>query len=160
MSAVFFSFHYARDNARVQQVMNMGAIEGHNIVSGQKWEDVKRGGSAGIERWIATQMNGKSAVVVLVGRETASRDWVLYEIQKAWNDRIPLLGINIHGLRDLDRRTDAPGANPFARVKDGLGRPLSSKIAVHDPVGTNSQAKYNYIKNNINGWIRSGVRRA
>lgn len=159
MSAAYFSFHYDRDYARVQQVLNMGAVEGQAIVPGQRWEEVKRGGSTSIQNWIASQMRGKSAVVVLIGRETASREWVLYEIQKAWNDRIPLLGIHIHGLKDLNSRTDSVGANPFAQVKDAMGSPLSNRVPVHNPTGFNSQATYNHIKENIAMWVRNGVRR-
>ena len=92
VSIDFASFHYDRDYARVQQVLNMGAIEGQTIVSSQKWEEVKRNGKAAVEKWIDDQMKGKSAVVVLVGAETASREWVNYEIRKAWNSYKPIVG--------------------------------------------------------------------
>ncbi len=65
--SVFFSFHYARDAWRVQQVVKMGALEGQPILNPQKWEEVKRRGDQAIKTWIAEQMKYKSAVVVLVG---------------------------------------------------------------------------------------------
>jgi hypothetical protein len=71
--SVFFSFHYDRDAWRVQQIINMGALEEQTILSAQEWEEVKRRGKAAIEKWIADQMAYKSAVVVLVGRYTADR---------------------------------------------------------------------------------------
>jgi hypothetical protein len=46
------------------------------------WEEVKRKGSASIEKWIDDQMHGKTCVVVLVGAETANRPWVIHEISK------------------------------------------------------------------------------
>jgi hypothetical protein len=39
---VFFSFYYKDDSSRIQQVLQMGAVEGQRILSGQKWEEVKR----------------------------------------------------------------------------------------------------------------------
>jgi hypothetical protein len=65
--AVFYSFHYARDAWRVQQITNMGAVEGQPILNAQQWEEVKRQGEKAIQNWIARQMKYKSAVVVLVG---------------------------------------------------------------------------------------------
>ena len=84
--AVFYSFHYSRDAWRVQQVVNMGALEGQPILNSQEWESIKRQGDRAIEKWIADKMKHKEAVV-LVGSETASRRWVKYEITKAWNDK-------------------------------------------------------------------------
>ncbi len=68
--SVFFSFHYSRDAWRVQQVANMGALEGQPILNAQEWEEVKRQGDASIKKWIADQMAYKSALVVLIGDRT------------------------------------------------------------------------------------------
>lgn len=151
--STFVSFHYERDHARVQQVLNMGAIEGQKILDSQDWEAVRRKGRAGIEKWIDDQMSGKDAVVVLVGKETASREWVDYEIRKAWDGHFPIVGIRIHGLKDLDGKTDSNGANPFANVKLKDGTTLDSHVTLHDPTGTNSQAVYASIKANIDTWV-------
>lgn len=148
----FTSFHYERDHWRIQQVLKMGAIEGQPIMSPQKWEEVKKDGVKAIEKWIADQMKGKSAVVILVGKETASRDWVDYEIRKAWNDKKPLVGIRIHGLKDQDGLTDTQGANPFANITIG-GVTLSSRVSLHAPTGTNSQAIYQNIDANLATWV-------
>lgn len=103
--SVFFSFHYDHDAWRVQQVANIGALEGQPILSSQNWEKVKRRGEAAIKKWIAEQMAYKSAVVVLIGRQTAGRPWVRYEIIEAWNSRKPLVGVRINGLADGNGRT-------------------------------------------------------
>lgn len=73
-------------------------IEGQPVLNAQKWEEVKRQATKAIENWIAAQMKYKTAVVVLVGQQTADRPWVKYEITKAWNDHRPLVGIRIHVL--------------------------------------------------------------
>jgi len=47
--SAFFSFHYDRDAWRVQQVINMGKLEGQPLLSAQKWEEVKRRGDQAIK---------------------------------------------------------------------------------------------------------------
>ena len=101
--SVFYSFHYDRDAWRVQQIIQMGALEGQPILKAQEWEEVKRKGDAAIKKWIADQMAHKSAVVVLIGAQTASRPWVRHEIANAWDNHKPLVGIRIHGLERLHR---------------------------------------------------------
>jgi hypothetical protein len=81
--SIFASFHYGGDADRVQQVLQMGAIAEDSLVTAQEWESVKYRSDTAIKNWIHTQMLRKSAVVVLVGADTASRKWVDYEIRKA-----------------------------------------------------------------------------
>lgn len=149
--SVFYSFHYDRDNWRVQQIMNMGVIEGTTLLNHQDWETVKRGGDQAIKNWIDKQMLYKSAVIVLVGYETAGRPWVQYEIEKAYLDRKPLLGIRINSLKDRDGYTDPEGPDPF----DILGFD-SLSVPLYTPSGYNSTDKYNDIKRNIRSWAQNG----
>jgi hypothetical protein len=158
-TTTFASFHYDRDYWRVQQVLNMGAIEGQQIISPQAWEEVKRKGKAVIEKWIDDQMKGKSAVVVLVGRETASREWVKYEIRKAWNEKRPLVGIRIHGLKNKDGYTDTQGSNPFEGIKTSTGVALSSYVTLHTPTGADSKSIYQNIDDNLATWVRNAYKR-
>ena len=46
---VFFSFHFANDFWRTQQVRNINALEGQALCSANDWEEVKRKGDAAIE---------------------------------------------------------------------------------------------------------------
>lgn len=156
--SAFTSFHFDRDYWRVQMVRNMGAIEGNQIISAQSWEDVKRKGKAAIEKWIDDEMKGKSAVVVLDGKETASRDWVNYEIKKAWDDKRPLVGIRINGLKNKDGYTDTQGSNPFASITAG-GIALSEYVTLHTPSGAHSQAVYGSINDNLATWIANAYKR-
>lgn len=158
--AVFYSFHYARDSSRVQQVLNMGALEGQPILNSQDWEAVKRRGDRAIENWIQKQMAYKEAVVVLVGAETAQRRWVDYEIRYAWNSRKPLVGVRIHGLRGFNRQTDRRGANPFNQVRLKNGRTVGDSVTLHDPAGYASQDVYSSIKNNLKNWVASAYKRS
>jgi hypothetical protein len=52
---VFYSFHFDNDVMRVQQIRQMGLIDGDEPVSKNDWETVKRGGAGAIERWIDEQ---------------------------------------------------------------------------------------------------------
>lgn len=70
---VYWSFYYKDDSSRVQQVVHMGRVEGQRILTGQKWEEVKKGGDDGIKKWIGNEMAGKTCLVVLVGTNTARR---------------------------------------------------------------------------------------
>ena len=81
---VFYSFHYKNDVMRVAQIRNIGAIEGNKPVSENEWEEVKKKGNQAIEKWIDDNMQNRSCVIVLVGEETSNRQWVKYEIEKAW----------------------------------------------------------------------------
>ena len=39
---VFYSFHYKNDVMRVQQIRNIGVIEGNIPVSSNTWEEIER----------------------------------------------------------------------------------------------------------------------
>src|SRR5687768_10763900 len=93
---VFYSFHYDNDVFRVQQIRNMGVVDGNAPVSANEWEQVKRRGDAGVERWIDESLKYKRCVIVLIGAETANRKWVKYEIKRAWELNKGLFGIYIH----------------------------------------------------------------
>lgn len=155
---VFYSFHYQFDNWRVQQVMNMGAIEGQPLLSSQAWEDVAKGGDAAIQKWIDEQMKGKSCNVVLIGSQTAGRKWVEYEFKKAWRDHKGVLGIYIHRLLDRNGKSASKGKNPFDgfTLNDGKVQ-FDSVVPVYDSSGLTSTNVYSTIKNNIESWVEDAI---
>lgn len=157
--SVFFSFHYDRDTWRVQQIIQMGALEGQTILNAQAWEAVKKKGEAAVKRWIQEQMKYKKAVVVLVGAQTAGRPWVRHEIAYAWDNRKPLVGIRIHGLRDRNQRTASAGANPFAQVALEGGGTVGDHVPLYLPSGSDSQAVYTDIKKNLTRWVDNAYTR-
>lgn len=114
---VFYSFHYQRDSWRVQTVRNIGTVEGQPLLNPNKWEDVARGGDPAIKRWIDEQMKGKSCHVVLIGKETAGRRWVNYEIEKAWNSGKGVVGIYIHKLLDHEKKSTQRAPTPSRRSR-------------------------------------------
>lgn len=150
---IFYSFHFDNDVMRVQQIRNMGVLEGNEPVSVNAWEEVKKGKEAGIQKWINDNMHGKSCVVVLVGAETANRPWVKYEIEKAWNEGKGVVGIHIHNLKCPRKGTSTKGANPFAQFTVA-GTPLSSIVKCYDPYLLDT---YGGIKTNLEQWIEEAI---
>jgi hypothetical protein len=151
---VFYSFHYDNDVFRVQQIRNMGAIEGDEPVSKNDWETLQKGGNKAIEKWIEDNMSGKSCVVVLVGEDTYKRPWVKHEITKAWNDGKGLVGIYIHNLKDPKKGTCSQGTNPFEQFGLTNGKKLSDYVKCHNPKSTDA---YNDIKANLAEWVEEAI---
>jgi hypothetical protein len=156
---VFYSFHYIPDSWRVQQIRNIGTIEDNKPCSSNEWEDVKKGGDAAIEKWITDQLNGRSCVIVLIGKETAGRKWITYEIIKGWDEKKGILGIYIHKLLDRDQKLTTKGDNPFDHVKlIGDGKPLSRFIKTYDPPYVTNTKVYGYIAENLDSWIDDAIK--
>lgn len=153
---VFFSFHYKPDSTRASQVRNIGALEGNSPVSDNDWETITRGGDPAIEKWIAAQMKGTSAVVVLVGEKTAGRKWINHEIIKGWNDGKGVVGIHIHNLKDLSGEQCANGDNPFTGICIGDAS-MSRIVKCYNPPHMDSKAAYAYIGDNISDWIEEAI---
>lgn len=160
---VFYSFYFDDDVMRVQQIRNMGVIDGDEPVSPNEWEKIQKK-EGGVKKWIDDNMAQRSCVVVLVGENTASRPWVKYEIEKAWNDKKGLLGIYIHNL-SCPKKTKATGSgtckqgkNPFddfTFTEDpNKGKKLSTVVKCHNPKSSDA---YNDIKNNIGDWIEEAI---
>jgi hypothetical protein len=147
---VFYSFHFDNDVMRVQQIRNIGVIEGNTPVSPSDWEEVKRKGDTAIKNWIDAHMRYRSCVIVLIGSDTANRQWVKYEIEKAWNEGKGLLGIYIHNIKCPRNGTCSQGVNPFEQVSITKGQ----RIKCHNP---NSWDAYNDIKNNIEQWVEDAI---
>ncbi len=151
---VFYSFHFDNDVMRVQQIRNIGSIEGNAPTTPNEWETLKRTGKKAVENWIDQNMKYKRCIIVLIGSDTAGRPWVEHEIIKAWNDGKALLGIYIHNLKCPRNGTCRKGRNPFDLIKFDDGRKLSSVVPCYDP---NSLSAYNDISNNIASWINHAI---
>lgn len=155
---VFFSFHFANDFWRTQQVRNIGALEGQKLYTANEWEEVKQKGDAAIRKWIDDSLVGKSCVVVLVGSETATRPWVLEEVIKGWNAGKGVVAIRINRLLDNHQNTSVAGSNPFDSVtlKNGTVR-LSGYAKLMTPAGNDSKEVYASIQANIESWIEDAI---
>ena len=126
---VFFSFHYERDNQRAGVVRNSWVTkpnrEEAGFVDAADWEKIKGQGEAAIRRWIERQLDGTSVTVVLIGAETASREWVRYEVKRSYEKGNGMLGVYLHNIKDWSGKTDTPGSNTFGELgKDSSGQSI------------------------------------
>lgn len=155
---VFYSFHFTPDSWRASQVRNIGIVEGNQPVSDNDWEDVKKGGNDAIQKWINNQLHGRSCTIVLIGKNTAGRKWIKYEIEKSWNDGKGVVGIYVHNLKNANGEQTSKGNNPFddfTMKRDG--KKMSNIAKVYDPPYSNSTDVYGYIKNNLESWVEEAI---
>ncbi len=149
----FFSFHYERDAWRAGQVRNSNVIaseDEYGFIDGVDWESIKRQGEDAIKRWIKEQLKNTSVTAVLIGKETADREWVHYEIVESWNRGNGLVGIWIHDILDQDRKPEAQGRNPFELFTLPNGRRLSAVCKTYNWVSDDGRA-------NFGKWIEEAV---
>jgi antiphage defense system Thoeris ThsB-like protein len=155
---VFFSFHYDRDNWRVSQVRNSWVTkpdhEASRFLDKAEWQAIERQGRQAIQNWIDSQLKGTSVTVVLIGQETAGREWVGYEVKKSHEDGKGMLGVFIHNLKNKDGHTDTRGQNPFDRYyfdQGGSRKYLSSIYNSYDWANDNGYK-------NLPNWVESAAR--
>jgi hypothetical protein len=156
---VFYSFHYLPDNWRASQIRNIGVVEGNKPASDNEWETVKKGGDKAIQEWIDAQLNGRSCTVVLIGKDTAGRKWIDYEIETSWNNSKGVLGIYVHNLKDSGGSQTTKGKNPFEKfTMKRDNKTLSSIVKAYDPPYSDSKQVYDYISQNLSKWIEEAVK--
>lgn len=153
---VFFSFHYNNDNWRAAQIRNMGKVDSSSTFSDNDWEEVKKKTDKEIEKWIDGQLEKRSCLVVLIGRETASRKWIRYEIKKAYELNKGIVGIYIDKLKDVHGKQDTKGNNPFDNFTIKK-IPMSKYVKCFESNYLLSTNVYNDIKNNIESLIEYGI---
>ncbi len=165
---VFYSFHYQKDYWRVNQIRNIGAIESNLIATANAWEEIKRSGRCAIKKWIDDNLLGKSCLIVLIGEETADRDWVLYEIEAAWNRGMGVLGIYIEDLKDREGNFSKRGKCPFNKFefKEFSFIPFISCVQILDPKEFKAEyistklcgdSSFNIISNNLSNYIEKAI---
>lgn len=99
---VFFAFHYEEDIFRVNQVRHANVVlgvDGAGFYNHSEYEDAQRLGSEAIKRLIQRHLAGTTVTVVLIGKYTAGRPWVRFEIDQSIQQKNGLVGIYIHHLR-------------------------------------------------------------
>lgn len=104
MRRVFFSFHYENDINRSMTVRNSWVTQGKEaagFIDKAAFEQVKRQGKDAVHRWIDQQLEGTSVTVVLIGSETLNRPFVQYEICKSLQRSNAVIGVLIHGIKDM-----------------------------------------------------------
>ncbi len=150
---VFYSFHFDNDVMRVQQIRNMGVLEGVEPVSPNTWEEIKRT-DQGVKDWIDDNLAGKSCLVVLIGSETTNRKWVKYEIKRAWELGKTVVGVYIHRLNCPRNGYGTKGTNPFDQFTFKTNDGKIVKPLVYEPSYSDA---YNDISGNLSTWIENAI---
>lgn len=156
---VFYSFHYENDARRVAQIKNIGVLEGNEPVSPNEWEEVKSNGDGAIKKWIDSNMEYKTCLIVWIGEKTANRKWINYEIKRAWDRGMGVLGVYIHNIKDplLCRNggsgVSKKGKNPFEYVTVDSDK-LSDIVDCYNPDASDA---YSCIEDNISDWIEEAI---
>ncbi|MDO1495482.1 TIR domain-containing protein [Pseudomonas putida] len=150
---VFYSFHFDNDVMRVQQIRNMGVLEGVEPTSPNVWEEIQRT-DQGVKDWIEDNLAGKSCLVVLIGSETADRKWVKYEIKRAWELGKTVVGVYIHRLNCPRNGYDTKGTNPFDQFTFKTNDGKIVKPLVYEPSYNDA---YNDISGNLSMWIENAI---
>lgn len=94
--------------------------------------------------------------MILIGKETADRKYVKYEIQKSAEKGNGFVGIYIHDLENRDKEKDEKGTNPltmFYYEKDG------KKIYLSDIYKSYYWKKDNGYKN-FGKWVENAAKQA
>jgi hypothetical protein len=156
----FFSFHYDRDIWRANVVRNSWVTkdrEAAGFWDASLWEEAKIKGDESIKTMILDGLKNTSVTVVLIGAETANRQWINYEIIESYKCKNGLLGLYIHNIKDIYGHTDTKGNNPFdyLHIEKSLGTKtyLSSLYPCYDYVNDNG-----YL--NLGDWINNAAQQA
>jgi restriction endonuclease S subunit len=156
---VFYSFHYKPDCWRASTIRSIGAIEGNRPAPDNDWETISSSGDEAIKKWISEQMKYRSCTVVLVGNKTADRKWINHEIVKSWNNKMGVVGIYIHGIKNSQGYITEKGDNPFDYISYGdSGKKLSAIVKCYNPAGENSKERYDWISRNISNAVEEAVK--
>ena len=86
------------------------------FVDSADFEEVKKGGDAAIKKWIDKQLEGTSVTVVLIGKDTSSREYIKYELEQSWKKGNGILGIYIHQIKDREGNKGTKGDNSFGPI--------------------------------------------
>jgi hypothetical protein len=112
----FFSFQYERDIFRCNTVRNSWVTQ-DRVAAGfwdnSLWENAKQRGHDAIAKMILEGLYNTSVTVVLIGSETANREWINFEIIESSKRGNGLLGVYIHNIKSINGYTDTKGQNPF-----------------------------------------------
>lgn len=156
---VFFSFHYARDVRRIQQVRQSWVVrpggEAQPFYDAAAFEQAKQR-AGGIAKWIDQQLAGTSVTVVLFGAETYHREWVKHEIKRSHELGKGMLAIDIHRIKDPQHGADVQGLNPlthWAANQSGRSIPFTTLYRTYDWVNDNGYG-------NMPAWIEAAARAA
>lgn len=105
-----FISHHHQDDAEVTKLTNLLNSKGYDIRNSsvrmkpenQRRMDEKRVSDKVIERILRMKISWASTVIVLIGKDTHSRPWVNWEIDKANEQGKRIVGVYVRGGTEAD----------------------------------------------------------
>ena len=97
-------------------------MEGNTPVSSNDWETIKAGGDESVQRWVDKNFKYKQCVIVLDGKETSSRSWVIYGPPRS---AAPDTGTLIPAIALILKATLTPIPFPMNYWRNGTGADIS-----------------------------------
>lgn len=157
---IFFTFHYQNDIMRVNTIRNHGLTKNSLAESGyidhSLWEKSKLQGKAALQKLIDDGLAGSSVTAILIGKETAGREWVDYEIKQSHIKGNGIVGIYINKIKNTDGKTDAYGKNPldsWTSTVNGSKIAFSSQYKTYDWVDDDGYK-------NFGSWVEAAAKAA
>lgn len=155
---VYFSFHYEVDIWRANVVRNSWITRGGQASFWDRslWEKAKKKGDTAIKNMINNGLEGTTATVVLIGRSTANRPWVRYEMLQSLKRGNGIVGVHINNIPNQLRFKSAPGPDPLDRCCVLIGNKthrLSEFFRTHDYINDNGYER-------LPLWIEFACRKA
>lgn len=120
------------------------------------WEKSKLQGKDALKKLIDNGLAGSSVTAILIGKETADREWVDYEIKQSRAKGNGIVGIYINKIKNTDGKTDTRGKNPLSSwttTLNGVTTPLSSIYKTYDWVDDDGYK-------NFGAWVESAAKAA
>ncbi len=154
---VFYSFHYQNDISRAMVVRNRWVTQGSQIVSGvidhADFEQVQCKGEAAVRKWIDGQLDGTTATVVLIGKETLNRPYVQYEICESIKRGNAVIGVYINRVKDFKMQTST-----VCKAHTVIGRYDDGASVYFDEI---AMGIYDYVLDNgyenLGKWVETAV---
>jgi hypothetical protein len=114
----FFSFHYAPDIWRAQNVRNSWVARsdeevGEGFFDASVFEAKRRDSPDTLKGFLRDALKGTSVTCVLAGTETYLRRWVRYEIARSLTRGNGILTAYIHGVKNFKGSTAIKGLDPL-----------------------------------------------
>ena len=103
-------------------------------------------------------MQNRSCTIVLIGRDTANRKWINYEIKKSWRSGMGVIGIYIHGLKNKKGYISKQGKNPFDYISYKNSETLSKIVKCYNPRGDSSRERYEWISKHLSKIVEEAIK--
>ncbi len=155
---IFFSFEYNKDAWRAAQIRNTCLGSSSVVATDRDWEEIRVKSDSAVKAWIDERIAMCDCVVVLIGTTTASRKWVLYEIEKACELNKGIVGIYIHKIRNIVGDRTGKGKNPFEFALTHKGEKLSDYVVCYDSPRLSSEAVCDDIAGRLEELVENAMK--